>query len=73
MNAVGHAPGVVDVVISDGALVGLGVHLDEGGRGAAHTGEIDLALEFKGHAIAGQIVHALEIRGIAGEDVGVIL
>ena len=73
VNAVGHAPGVVDVVISDGALVGLGVHLDEGGRGAAHTGEIDLALEFKGHAIAGQIVHALEIRGIAGEDVGVIL
>ena len=73
VNAVGHALGVVDVVIGDGALVGLGVHLDEGGRGAAHTGEIDLALEFKGHAIAGQIVHALQIGGIAGEDVGVIL
>ena len=73
VNAVGHALGVVDVVIGDGALVGLGVHLDEGGRGAAHTCEIDLALEFKGHAIAGQIVHALQIGGIAGEDVGVIL
>ena len=73
MNAVGHALGVVDVVIGDGALVGLGVHLDEGGGGAAHTGEIDLTLEFKGHAIAGQIVHALQIGGIAGEDVGVIL
>ena len=73
MNAVGHALGVVDVVIGDGALVGLGVHLDEGGGGVAHAGKIDLALELKGHAIAGQIVHALEIRGIAGEDVGVIL
>ena len=73
VNAVGHAPGVVDVVIGDGALIGLRVHLDEGGRGAAHTGKIDLALELKGHAIAGQIVHALQIGGIAGEDVGVIL
>ena len=41
--------------------------------GVAHAGKIDLALEFKGHAIAGQIVHALEIRGIAGLDIGIVL
>lgn len=73
VDTIGHAPGVVGVVIGDAAFIGFGVHLDEGGGGAAHTGEIDLALEFKGHTIAGQIVHALQIRGIAGEDVGVIL
>ena len=73
VNAIGHALGIVGVVIGDAAFIGFGVHLDEGGGGAAHAGKIDLALELKGHAIAGQIVHALEIRGIAGEDVGVIL
>ena len=73
VNAIGHAPGVVGVVIGDAAFIGFGVHLNEGGGGVAHAGKIDLALELKGHAIAGQIVHALQIGGIAGEDVGVIL
>ena len=73
VDTIGDAPGVVGVVIGDAAFIGFGVHLDEGGGGVAHAGKIDLALEFKGHAIAGQIVHALEIRGIAGIDIGIVL
>ena len=73
VHAIGHAAGAVDVVVGDGALVRRGVNLDERCGGAAHAGEIELAVELKGHAVAGQVVHARQIWGIAGENIGIVL
>ena len=72
VDAIGDTLGAVNAIIGNAGLVGLGVHLHQGGGGVAHAGEVQLAIKLKGHAVAGQCVETGP-TGIAGEDIGRIL
>ena len=72
MDAIGDTLGAVIAIIGNAGLVGLGVHLHQGGGGVAHAGEVQLALKLKGHAVAGQCVETGP-TGIAAEDIEMIL
>ena len=74
VDAVGDTPGAVDAVIGDLGLIGLGIHLHQGGGGIAHAGKVQLALELKGHTVAGQCVKTGHAgTGIAGENLRIFL
>ena len=72
VDAVGDTGGIADVVVGDAGLVGLGIHFQQRGGGIAHAGEVQLALELTGHAVAGQVVLHRQQRGVAGENVRIL-
>ena len=71
MDAVGNAPGHIDVVIYNVGLVGRRIDFHQRGRGSTHTGKVQLPLEFKDHPVAGQIVFHRHAGRVAREHLGI--
>ena len=72
MAAVGNGSVIVDVVVYDICFVGGGINLNQSCGGIANANKVQLALEFEGHTVAGQVVLGGQEGRVAGEDLGIL-